>query len=118
MCYTVVSSPVSYQCHSYYFYTLPIHVLWIIIILIVNISLVSYTGKDLASAPGNGQQVLHQVLTVGSLAAATFAEQNDGLVLPRGQKVPVGRLSHGIDMRCRVLTPAAFKHVHHLKNHE
>lgn len=73
------------------------------------------TRKDLASAASNGQQVLHQVLAVGGLPTATFAKQNDGLVLPRGQKVPVGRLSHSIDMRCCVLTPAAFKHVHHLQ---
>lgn len=55
------------------------------------------------------------MLAVGGLATATLAKQNDGLVLPCGQKVPVGRLSHGVDVRCRVLTPAALKHVHHLK---
>lgn len=58
------------------------------------------------------------MLAVGGLAAAAFAEQDNGLVLPRGQKVPVGRLSHCVDMRCCVLTPAAFKHVHHLQNYE
>lgn len=53
-------------------------------------------------------------MTVGGLAAATLPQQHDGLVLTRGQQVPVGRLGHRVDVRCRVLSPAPLKHVHHL----
>lgn len=72
------------------------------------------TREDLARAAGDGDQVLHQVLAVGGLATAGLAQQYDGLILPGGEQVPVGRLGHGVDMRCRVLAPTAFEHVHYL----
>ena len=55
------------------------------------------------------------MLAVGGFAAAGFAEEDDGLVLPGGQQVPVGRLSHGVNVRRHVLATAAFEHVHHLR---
>lgn len=72
------------------------------------------TREDLASAAGDGDQVLHQVLGVSGLSTATLAQQHDGLVLTRGQKVPVGCLGHGIDVGGCVFPPTALEHVHHL----
>lgn len=76
----------------------------------------SLTGEDFARAPGDGDQVLDQVLAVGGLAAAGLAQQHDGLILAGGEQVAVRRLSHGVDVRSRVLAPAAFEHVHHLRD--
>lgn len=56
------------------------------------------------------------MLAVGGLATATLAQQDDGLVLPCGEQVPIGRLGHSVDVRRCVLTPAALEHVHHLRN--
>lgn len=54
------------------------------------------------------------MLTVGGLATATFAQQDDGLILTCGQEVPVGSLGHAINVRGSVLPPAALEHLHHL----
>lgn len=77
-------------------------------------SVCSLTREDFARAPSDGDQILDQVLAVGGLAAAGLAQQHNGLILTGGKQVAVRRLSHGVDMRSRVLTPAAFEHVHHL----
>lgn len=58
------------------------------------------------------------MLAVGGLAAAGLAQQHDGLILPGGEQVAVGRLGHGVDMRSRVLAPTPFEHVHHLMGEE
>lgn len=55
------------------------------------------------------------MLAVGGLAASTFAQQDDGLVLASGQEVPVGGLGHAVNVRGRVLPPAALEHLHHLR---
>lgn len=78
----------------------------------------SLTRENLASATGNGDQILDQVLAVGGLATAGLAQQHNGLILTGGQQVAVRRLSHGVDVRCCVLPAAAFKHVHHLAGEE
>lgn len=54
------------------------------------------------------------MLAVGGLAAAGLAQQHDGLVLASGEQVAVRRLGDGVDVRRRVLSAAAFEHVHHL----
>lgn len=76
------------------------------------------TREDFACAPSDGDQVLHQVLAVGGLATAGLAQQHDGLILPGGEQVAVGRLGHRVDVRSRVLAPTAFEHVHHLTGEE
>lgn len=58
------------------------------------------------------------MLAVGGLATAGLAQQHDRLILARGEQVAVCRLSHGVDVRSRVLAPAAFEHVHHLRRGE
>lgn len=55
------------------------------------------------------------MLAVGGLAASAFAQQDDGLVLTSGQKVPVGGLGHAVNVRGRVLPSASFEHLHHLR---
>lgn len=55
------------------------------------------------------------MLAVGGLAASTFSQQDDGLVLASGQEVPVGSLGHAVNMRGRVFPPAALEHLHHLR---
>lgn len=45
----------------------------------------SLTREDFARAPSYGYQILDQVLTVCGLAAARFAKQHDGLILPGGK---------------------------------
>ena len=72
------------------------------------------TGEDFARAAGDGHQVLDQVLAVGGLATARLSQHHNGLILPGGEQVAVGRLGHRVDVRCRVITPTAFEHVHHL----
>lgn len=54
-------------------------------------------------------------MTVGGLAAATLAQQDDGLVLASGQEISVGSLGHAVNVRGSVLPPAALKHLHHLE---
>lgn len=78
----------------------------------------SLTREDFACAPSDGDQILDQMLTVGGLAASRLAQHHDGLVLTSGEQVAVRRLSNGVDMRSRVLAPAAFEHVHHLPGEE
>lgn len=82
------------------------------------LSVCSLTREDFARAPSDGDQILDQVLAVGGLAAAGLAQQHNGLILTGGKQVAVRRLSHGVDMRSRVLAPAAFEHVHHLMGEE
>ena len=48
------------------------------------------TREDFAGAAGDGDQILEQVLAVGGLATARFAQQHDGLILPGGEQVAVG----------------------------
>lgn len=72
------------------------------------------TREDFSCAPSDGDQILDQVLAVGGLATAGLSQQHNGLILAGGEQVAVRRLSHSVDVRSRVLTPAAFKHVHHL----
>lgn len=74
----------------------------------------SLTREYFACAACNRDQILEQVLAVGGLAAARLAQQHDGLILSCGEKVAIGRLCHGVDVRSRVITPAAFEHVHNL----
>lgn len=73
------------------------------------------TWIHLAVAARNGHQVLYQVLAAGGFSTATFTQQYDGLVLTCGQKFPVRSLGQAVDMGGRVLSAAAFKHVHHLR---
>lgn len=58
------------------------------------------------------------MLAVGGLAAAALAQQDDGLVLASGEQVPIGGLSHAVDVGRRVLPPAALEHLHHLGTEE
>lgn len=72
------------------------------------------TGEGLVGAASNGEKVLDDVLAVGGLSTPTLAQQNDGLILSSGEEVPVGCLGCAVDVRGRVLPPAALKHLHHL----
>lgn len=72
------------------------------------------TGEGLVGAASDGEEVLDDVLAVGGLSTPTLAQQNDGLILSSGEEVPVGRLGCAVDVRGRVLPPAALKHLHHL----
>ncbi len=77
--------------------------------------LFQHTGECLVSASCYVEQVLNDVLTVGGLAAATLAQQYDGLILASGQEVPIGSLGHAVNVRGGVLPPAALKHLHYLQ---
>lgn len=72
------------------------------------------TREGLVGAASDGEEVLDDVLAVGGLSAPTLAQQNDGLILPSGEEVPVGSLGRAIDVRGGVLPPAALEHLHHL----
>lgn len=73
------------------------------------------TWKGFVGAASDVEQVLDDVLAVGGLATSTFAQQNDWLVLASGQEVPIGCLSQVVNVRGRVLPPAALEHLHHLR---
>ncbi len=76
------------------------------------------TGECFVGAASDGEQVLDDVLTVGGLATATLAQQDNGLVLASGQEVPIGSLGHAVNVRGSVLPSAALEHLHHLEGRQ
>lgn len=76
------------------------------------------TGECFVGAASNGKQVLDDMLTVGGLATAALAQQDNGLILTSGQQAPVSSLGHAVNMRGSVLPPAAFEHLHHLEGRQ
>lgn len=76
------------------------------------------TGECFVGAASNGEQVLDDVLTIGGLATATLAQQDNGLILASGQEVPIGSLGHAVNVRGSVLPPAALEHLHHLERRQ